>query len=175
MKVVFLDMDGVLNSDAYFKAHGARPDEDVPPSRDEWRATVGTDEWWISMVDPEAVRRLNRVVHGSGAKVVVSSSWRYHCDPETMQRVLDARGFEGEVVGRTPLTPEMPEGMRDLGRGPEIEVWLAKNKHLDIEAFVILDDIAPRAFAHMAPYVVHTSWTRGMLDEHVEEALRRLS
>lgn len=166
VRVVFLDMDGVLNSVDFFDrnvVHKAVPE-------------MGSDDWWTRMIDPVAVERLNRIVEGSGAKVVLSSSWRYHTSPRDIQRILSARGFVGEIIGRTPLATEMPEPLRRTGkRGLEVEVWLAKNKHLGVEQFVILDDLGEGSFDHLVKYLVRTSWGHGLLDEHVEPALRLLA
>ena len=171
MRVIFLDMDGVLNSAEYFATN---PDRD--PHHPEYIVPEGDDSWWTCMVDRIAVRRLNTLVEVSDAKVVISSSWRDHCDPEQMQRILDAREFTGEVIARTPLATEMPKPLAARAlRGLEVEVWLTKNKHLDIEKFVILDDLGENSFAHMTPYLVQTSWARGLLDEHITAALKMLA
>jgi hypothetical protein len=164
MRVIFLDMDGVLNSVDYFDRNSAH----------RGRVEHGSDAWWTAMVDPAAVERLNSIVEGSGAKVVISSSWRYHCTPKDMQRILSARGFRGEVVGRTPHATEMPASLSRMGRrGLEVEVWLAKHKH--VEDFVILDDLGEGSFEGLLPRLVRTSWGHGLLDEHVERALEVLS
>jgi len=172
MDIIFLDMDGVLNSVAFFDANPGRN----PGTNPIVDTTSVGDSWWTSMVDAEAVARLNRVIEATGAKIVISSSWRYHCEPEKMQRILEAEGFKGEVIGRTPFHHLLPQGIRDLdgSRGQEISVWLTENTHLDIENFVILDDLGPRAFAHVAPHLVHTTWGKGLLDEHVAFAIRML-
>jgi hypothetical protein len=159
-------MDGVLNSVDFFDAEVE--DKTVPEP--------GSDDWWTRMVDPAAVKRLNTIVERSGAKIVISSSWRYLCGPQDMQRILSAKGFKGEVIGRTPLSTEMPQGLREKElRGLEIEVWLVKNRHLEIESFVILDDMGEGAFAHTARYLVRTSWGRGLLEEHVPRATEMLT
>ncbi len=163
MRVVFLDMDGVLNSAEYV----------MPKAKSGWQPAL--DEHWACMINPFAVAWLNRILAATSAQVVISSSWRYHVEPDRMQSILDLRGFKGTVIGRTPTIPELPEGLRDTGlRGTEIEVWLAKNKHLDIENFAILDDMSASYFGSMAPYLVHTSWARGLLSRHVAEAVSML-
>jgi len=170
MRVVFLDMDGVLNSAEYF---GSNPDLDADTST---APDPKDDYWWTRMINPTSVERLNAIVALGDAKVVISSSWRYHCTPEDMQRYLSSRGFTGEVIGRTPLSNEMPPGLANRGlRGLEIEVWLVKNKHLNVENFVILDDMGDGAFAHMAPYLVRTSWARGIQPEDVARTLAILT
>ena len=166
MRIVFLDMDGVLNSANYL---------DSNPKLDPETATAPDSKslhWWTRMVNPEQVKLLNEIIESTKAKVVISSSWRYHCDAERMQEVLDAKGFVGEVIGRTPRQSD--NGYRSETRGHEIERWLVQNKHLEIESFVILDDMGPGAFAHMTPYLVQTSWARGLLESHIKAAVDML-
>ena len=55
MKVVFLDIDGVLN-------------DDTTPSRTKSR---------LIFVDREKLLRLKRIVAATGAKIVLSSTWRH--------------------------------------------------------------------------------------------------
>jgi len=173
-RVVFLDMDGVLNSDCYFKAIG---DKQIPIPEKEWNAAIDTDEWWTGMIDPVPVERLNRIIAATEAKVVISSSWRYHCTPEMMQRFLDTKGFKGEVIGRTPIVNQMPGGFQNTGkRGTEIEIWLVKNRHLNVmDYFAILDDIGPGGFPGLEAHHIHTSWGYGLLEEHVQPAIDLLS
>lgn len=171
--IVFLDMDGVLNSVDYFDSTRSHDWGDAG------RPDVGTDPWYVHMVDPAAVQRLNGIIDATGAQVVLSSSWRYHCDPEMMQRVLEARGFTGQVIARTPTAANCRgKGIAVIGeltRGHEIHLWLVENTHLNVmDSFVILDDMGPRAFAHMAPHLVQTSWGRGLLDEHIGPAIRMI-
>jgi hypothetical protein len=168
MRIVFLDMDGVLNSVDFFD--GARQES---PTHDEHEAPDPKSLiWWTRMVDPLAVKRLNQILADTEAKVVISSSWRYHVTADRMQEVLEDKGFVGEVISRTPRQSD--SGYRSETRGHEIERWLVDNKHLGVEGFVILDDMGPGAFAHMSPWLVQSSWARGLLDEHVPRAVTML-
>jgi hypothetical protein len=71
VKVIFLDVDGVLNG-----------------HESQWR------------VIPECVRLLNEIVERTGAKLVLSSSWRLLSDWEPAVREY---GVTGEFVGVTRL------------------------------------------------------------------------
>jgi hypothetical protein len=114
MKVVFLDIDGVLNSERFLAVH---PEKIFP--RD--------------YIDREAVKELNRIVH-TGARFVLSSSWRIAHRVDQVQRMLDEVGFEGQIVDRTPLLGrQAPET-----RGLEIRQWLDENPLPQV--FVALDD-----------------------------------
>ena len=60
MKVIFLDIDGVLNSDEYVDKVKKSDIQGI--ERD---------------IDIEKVKLLKRAIDETGAKVVLSSSWRY--------------------------------------------------------------------------------------------------
>ena len=112
LRVIFLDIDGVLNSRPFV----------------EGRDTSD----WNELIDPRAVARLNTLVHRSSAKIVISSSWRCHMSIERVVDILRAHGMEGDVLGATPR--------RAPNRGTEIQAWLDHAEELPA-AFVILDDV----------------------------------
>lgn len=116
----------------------------------------------MDFIDPAAVARLNRIVEATNAVVVITSSWRGQYD---FQVRLDEHGFKGSVVGETPRLSF--EGRR---RGHEIAKWLEDNG--PVESFTILDDDSD--MEHLLPFLVKTSFWTGMLDQHVEPAIRML-
>lgn len=123
MKVLFLDIDGVLNSSAWMIT--------LKKGKEANRVYGGDgDQWWIDMLEPRAVLLLNEVLECTGAKVVLSSTWRLRHTPEAMQRLLKTRGFTGEVIGRTPRMAGQ--------RGYEIRQWL--KEHPEVETYAIVDD-----------------------------------
>ena len=73
MKVIFLDIDGVLNSEEFWKteAQHIRKKKAIAEgkSRDEASA--------IANMNPIAVERIIRIVKETGAEIVVSSTWRF--------------------------------------------------------------------------------------------------
>lgn len=105
MKIIFLDIDGVLNVTGQ---HG----------RDEYGSNF----------HPHLVDNLRLIIGATGAKVVISSTWRMSGLQE-MQIMWEMRDLPGEVIDVTPVfnTP----------RGEEIEFWL---QHNQVDAYVILDD-----------------------------------
>lgn len=158
MKVIFLDIDGVLNSqDHVHKMNGLFDDP-------------------ANQIDPDAVVRLNRLTDQSGAKIVVSSTWRIsfvrHNNGDVVQGMADCLkgyGVTGEVIGTTPIT--------NGDRSAEIWDWI--DNHKDIEQYVILDDDRLEAKQDSSDPVldlhfVKTSWMHGLLDHHVDRALEIL-
>lgn len=155
MKIIFLDIDGVLNSWRYYKSI-------VASGRRITRAHA-------DHFDPKAVKVLNEILEKSGAKIVVSSTWRlkyedYEANPLVridMAKVLREQGVVGEVIGITPR----------LGlRGTEIQAWLDENP--GIESFVILDDDSD--MGHLMPKLVLTHIKDGLRRRHIEPILHVL-
>ena len=110
MKVIFLDVDGVLNSDEYFDKIRKKNIDGIE-----------------SEVDVEKIKLLKQAVIQTGAKVVLSSSWRHTKNGEQLKEFLAK--FE-IYTDRTPYLQNK--------RGIEIKQWLINNEN--IEDFVILDD-----------------------------------
>ncbi|MCY1059430.1 HAD domain-containing protein [Nannocystis sp. SCPEA4] len=109
-KVIFLDIDGVMNSLAG-KA-GQR----------------GLSSW----LDPVHVALLNDVVRATGAVVVVSSSWRRSMPLDALRLAFAEAGCVAEVVD---VTPDLDPGRR----GREIAAWLAAQREPPTR-YAILDD-----------------------------------
>ena len=151
MKLVFLDVDGVLNSTAYLLGPPRKP-------------TLHEEGISRSMVE-----HLNLLLRATGAKVVISSTWRCYVPLPKLVEMLERRGFQGEVIGQTPDMPGMD-------RGVEIEAWLEaydeNPEGEDIEAFVIIDDNADME-PHMAR-LVQTDAAFGLTSAEVTEAFRVL-
>jgi hypothetical protein len=119
MKVIFLDFDGVLNL--------------IPQGHD----------YYGGIFHPEFVKNLERIIDETGAKLVISSSWR-HGGLERMKMMWEHRSYPGEIIGITPdlrwrTHPDKLEtNEKEYVRGDEIESWL--NLHPDVTNYVILDD-----------------------------------
>jgi hypothetical protein len=167
MKLIFLDIDGVLNSHPWMQT--------LP------KLKLGTTLEWGAMIDPTAVERLNRIVDATGAAIVVSSSWRNFLTVAQLRAILKERGFHGLVIASTPRDEEFPPNCE---RGTQIDAFLKTFKvecgsncdcvnFYQIESFVILDDDADMA-PHM-DHLVRTTFATGLQDEHVEQAIAMLS
>lgn len=113
MRILFLDIDGVLNSYQWYKGHKKYP------------------------LNPYCVSLLNKIIDETNAKVVISSAWRVSMTGTL--KCLKRAGFNGEVIGSTPFFM-MDEWRDDKSRGAEINQWLSLNKGIEIENYIILDD-----------------------------------
>lgn len=162
MKFIFLDFDGVLNSLQWWKS----PE----------RAAMTAHELHgnsLRNIDPACVARLQRIVTATGARIVISSAWRWHTKRHRaggvtrLRGYLSARGLRNAhrvVIGCTPHLPSRH-------RGSEIRVWL--DAHGRDCRFVVLDD--ERHDLGDWPELIKTEWEGGgLLDEHVERAIAML-
>jgi hypothetical protein len=106
--LVFLDFDGVLNSDHSVAQLGTRY------------------RFW-----PPSIRALNHLLRKTGARVVITSTWREHWTLSENAAALERDGMvPGRVVGKTSACGE---------RGIEIDLWLKAVPYV-VKSFVILDD-----------------------------------
>lgn len=111
MKVIFLDVDGVLNSDEYIDQ---MIKENVKGIEKE--------------IDANKVRLLKRAVDETGAIVVLTSSWRLTKDLPLLKQLLLQNGVI--LADSTPFI--------ENERGIEIKSWILE--HQNTKDFVILDD-----------------------------------
>ena len=114
-------------------------------------------------LDPACVRVLNEIVAGGGADVVVSSTWRYGKTVAELQALLDAQGFKGRVIDKTPTGPP------GASRGDEIAAWLAEH---EVAGFVIIDDHVGMGDLH--DHLVLTQPSQGLQPTDTTRALALL-
>lgn len=110
MKIIFLDKDGVVNSDGYFDSIKGKQ---VSELEDD--------------VDPETLDLLEEIARETGAKIVITASARYTKGAIPFLDELKRRNI---YLDRTPLISNI--------RGLEIKQWLVE--HPGVEDFAILDD-----------------------------------
>lgn len=171
MKVIFLDVDGILTYASYSN-----------------KATAD--------IDPEKVLLLKEICDRTGAEVVISSSWRGtgHHIPRIYDTLIDIlKNNAISVLGNLPHIPLEFEGdtsfltastvVEDLphhkiafgtGRGAEVRSWLSSHP---VSHFCILDDDD----FEWADYGYKNHWIRpsyhetGLEREHVEAAVAILN
>ncbi len=152
MKVIFLDIDGVLNSEQRAKEVHDRFNQGLA-THDE---VLNWDLPYEGTLVP-----LKHIIDQTGAQIVLSSSWR--CNPkriEALNKVFSPYGFQ--IMDQTPIARITLKTLFSIGvskkqvhdynsmyggencdpyttdRGAEIAIYL--HKHPEIESFVILDD-----------------------------------
>ena len=144
MKVVFLDIDGVLNSTRTCVGHGGVPEDFTPED--------------IALFDQTAVALIRGLVFAAGAQIVLSSAWRITHKFEDF-----AKAFDMPVIDRTPNITGF--------RGLEIKYWL--DEHPDVESYAIIDDSGDMLPEQM-PFFVHTDMNEGFLWRDAEKLARLL-
>lgn len=123
MKLLFLDIDGVLNSDQ--------------SSHFYWRTMHGRKCFMNGFAElcPIACSNLNFLLERCPElSVVISSTWRIFHDLPELEKGLSEKvpSIVGRIIGRTPR-------LIHSRRGEEIHHWLTANGHLD-KKFVVIDD-----------------------------------
>lgn len=153
--LLFLDIDGVLNSLAFAK-------------RVKAVGSIG--------IDPLAAVHLQRVVDETDCNIILSSTWRLLHSLAEMRGLLIAAGMRAPVplVGRTPdlttIEPRHSSILKASGRGFEINKWIEENQFTG--PYVCIDD--DRDFLPGQP-LVQTTWQDGMQDIHATLCIDILS
>lgn len=153
-RVLFLDIDGVLNSDYYFKE---RPDEDNRP-------------YPLSEFDPVLIRRLNQIlIDGKVTDLVVSSDWRFTEGLDNIFQevgILDPFHHKNEKLDYIGYVPD-----EDHRRGYEIRHYLSRNT---VDSYCILDDMEFFLNDQQSNLVL-TDWRVGLTDKDVITAIKILN
>jgi len=136
-RVIFLDIDGVLAPIRTWDRYGD--------------------------LDSACIQVLNEMVADGGADVVVTSTWRHGKTVAELQGMLQAQGFAGLVLDKTPT--DIP-GAR---RGDEIAAWLAEHA---VDGYVIIDDHADMGELHT--HLVQTHPAHGLRPADVPRAIALL-
>ena len=128
MNIIFLDIDGVLNSMAYFE-------------RNKGKGHMEISDYHLQM--------LAQIYRSMDSKIVLSSSWRELDVPSDVhvyrmyQYLLDELArYNMEIISKTPVI--------NMNRPLEIKTWLEENPQEDPFSVVILDDDFD--YCHYAEY-----------------------
>lgn len=176
MKVVFLDIDGVMNSTeemiALYNQYGSSINNTLPSSA--------------------KCKLLKQLVDETGARLVLSSSWRLSLN--AIQKLIDLfepynlilSGFtchevESKKFKNTlyeDIKPRYQHTIGDFGtyiedRGAEIAAWLLD--HPTVENFVILDDEDTDIKAWFPDNIIKIDTKHGLTEEDVINAIKLLT
>lgn len=148
MNIIFLDVDGVLNSDEF------RTERYMILKR-----AVKAEEFF----DPTCLKCLKKIVEETDAKIVVTSS--------AMINDMDLLGKKLGEYGISVLDKTAHYGDR---RGTQIREWLSE--HNDVENYIILDDDYFMDYPGLDDHIVKTSFYsgRGLNESHVQKAIKLL-
>lgn len=154
MKVIFLDVDGVLNCS-------------------ESQSKCGD----YTGIDDKRVKLLRNLVRTSHAAIVLVSSWKddwERVDKESQNEYGDYldRKLKREGLYVLDKTDDDPRG--DYYRGRSILTWL--EKHPNVESWVVLDDemFDYEECGVVSRLVLTDNENGGLCEEHVQRALELL-
>lgn len=186
LKIIFLDFDGVLNHENWYTRR-----------MNEVNSEDFTSFYPFYEFDPKSIDQLNRIIDATGAKVVVSSTWRIGYDVVTLQSFLDRVGFIGEIIDKTPsfhAKGSNNEGQPiryTIPRGCEIEWWLEEIadfrrinwdrdeqlKYLEkskVKNYIILDDDSDMLYSQREHFI-KTSTMYGLNDVVANKSIEILN
>ena len=146
MKVIFLDFDGVIT---------------IPP------------KWYLKA---DKIKYIKRIVDETGAKIIVSSSWRMDTVEETRKNMI----YKEKRCPRNKMLYWLIDNIYDVtpwiglgnGRGGEIQKYL--NDHQEIENYVILDDDHDMWDSQMYHFV-QTNYEDGITEVETVRAIKVLN
>lgn len=165
-KILFLDIDGVLNSERYHDYC--------------YEKGLASDEKFGYPFDPEAVANLARIIDETGADIVISSSWKFW-GLSTMIDLWKERVLPGKIVSITPntmsdemlLNVDLTDWASMAGKGHEIKEWLSK-KGKNVEQYAILDD-ADDMLPEQQSHFVQTNPKVGITEEDAKKIIAILN
>ena len=133
IKLIFLDIDGVLNTSDYqaclhILCRSKHPQEEINKGK---LMPYYTRDHYGQLFNPMCVKFLEALLRNTGAKIVISSTWRME-GLSKMRDMWKGRHYFGEIIGITPVS-------KGRVRGLEIAEFLG-NFEGDVESYVIIDD-----------------------------------
>lgn len=154
-KIIFLDFDGVITT-----------------LKSNWN------------LDKEKMELVKQICDATGAKIVISSSWRRYTLEQTLELITTKqieKGFQSflypeDVVDITARMYAFKSGNREthygLYRGVEIGQWLSE--HQDVTNYVILDDDSDMLLSQKKHFI-KTHTLRGISKRDVKRAINILT
>lgn len=144
MKIIFLDIDGVLNCESAYRNGECQ--------YQEWIWEDGRKDHYQRFC-VRSKELLNKLIDETDAKIVISSTWR-HSGIEFMKKVWNMEEMSGEIIG---ITPSLRTKGLHIPRGMEIQYYLEndlKFHHINwdstvqqeymnksgVENYIIIDD-----------------------------------
>lgn len=168
MKIIFLDIDGVLVTGKYSRKQYDEKD---------WKRDAYGDAF-----DPTAVAALTTLIASTGADLVISSTWR-HSGIVALREMWEKRKLPGQILDVTP-------GSAARFRGLEIDAWLKTKgfSHINwsssgqaeycqksgIESYLIIDDDSDMTLNQLNHFIC-TNPETGLTHDDVERGTERLN
>ena len=151
-KVIFLDIDGVLND--------AVTDEHTPAQ------FIGIDDY--------KVKFLRQIVDATGASIVLTSTWKTEWSKHEEFLSVDCAYLNSKLAEEGLHILDKTKD-KILDRGAGIVRWL--NSHPEVESWVVIDDEIFTDFEEydILPHLVQTSFYFGLTQWHVVPCIKILN
>jgi hypothetical protein len=182
MKIIFLDIDGVLNCEEAYRSGACE--------YTEWIWEDGRKDHYQRFCS-WSKDLLNNLIDETGAKIVISSTWR-HSGIEFMRKVWEMEEMSGEIIG---ITPSMRTEGIHIPRGMEIEYYLKEDlkfshiswdkesqrdymKKSGVDNYIIIDDDSDMLYKQRNHFVHVLPSPRNKLgfnEKYYAQALDKLS
>lgn len=186
MRVVFLDVDGVLNHP------GTGYGGSMPSGMDRYHHSQL--KW-----DQSCVNRLRALVEETGSVIVLTTYWRLEFSEDDFRKFFATYGWpDAPIHSKTPDLSSVTDGCSLIvipaSRAQEVFLWLKihgtwESQYVTTTQFVIFDDLSPAEFCSCDPDTLpydrywptlHASFVRtdentGLSDENVARALNLFS
>lgn len=166
MKLIFLDLDGVLNSREAHKAIRFITGKWVPigpPKLDPGEEFTRENLNWAAM----AVYNLRSIVDETGASIVISSKWAtaYHYSHQYIDMFRAYNWQDAPIIGVA--------GTDMSNRGADIQEWIrAYSRHNEaVDNYVILDDNADFSDIQKEMHLVCVDGVYGLRKEDADKAI----
>ena len=184
MKIIFLDIDGVLNCEKAYRSGEC--------NYVKWNWENGTEDHHQSFCS-RSKELLNKLIDETDAKIVISSTWR-NSGIDFMRKVWELEGMHGEIIGITPSFRGDINGYT-IPRGCEIDYYLEhdlKFNHINwdksvqqeyiertgVENYIIIDDDSDMLYGqrnHFVHVLPSPRNREGFNQKYYKEALSKLT
>jgi hypothetical protein len=159
-KVIFLDIDGVLNP--------------------KWWERKDKADRFGCAFDPKTVSCLAKIIKDTAAEIIISSMWKY-MGLQALQSMWKERGLPGIIIDITPnymsdellLNEELSNIDHLYIKGVEIKGWLALHGD-DVSNYVIIDDMDDFLLEQKSHFV-QTDPEVGISNDDVKKIVRLLN
>lgn len=145
-KYLFLDVDGVLNHSEYLS----------------YSSVFKYPYCWF---DPVCVERVKEILNKTGAKLVISSSWR---NDSNLSHIFNQVGLPSHF----DVTPVLLEDDVELARGLEIAEYLQSQNNPE-HVYAILDDDIYDLTPEQLQYTIHCE--DGLTQDLTQKAIQLLN
>jgi|AntAceMinimDraft_18_1070375.scaffolds.fasta_scaffold16507_2 hypothetical protein len=122
MKIIFLDIDGVISTSPCW-------------------GVGSNNKWGVYMFDTKCVAVLNLILRTTGAEIILTSDWRTQHTLLEMCEIFTHNGVIKGPMGFTPSMKSYNSTNLEGGRVDEIKSWLHTHAWKDDIKWVAIDDL----------------------------------